>query len=193
MDRCKEWEEQKWTKEQNPRRPVIWRSGHKKDGSWGWENEGMSPSISTTSSLCFFLLNTFFSHHQQAISNPQCTYMRVCVCVCVCLSECVLEVMFGVETIKALLKYKQKEREKKRSETVREGAHTQRLSWSAQQSTGSLSILWAQRCEMSQQPNSNIKLSWAVEGKSRMERCLLLTLSPSPDLHFSKPFKNRTL
>lgn len=46
---------------------------------------------------------------------------------------------------------------------------------------------------MSQQPNSNIKLSWAAEGKSRLEReerGLLLMLSPSPDLHSSKPFKN---
>lgn len=41
---------------------------------------------------------------------------------------------------------------------------------------------------MSQQPNSDIKLSWAAEGEER-GRCLLLTLSPSPDLHSSQPFK----
>lgn len=126
------------------------------------------------------------------------------------LSECVLEVRFGAGAIKALLKHfwccwlmlKLKESEKKKKKKKRErkwdseggSEHTQRLSRPAQQSAGSLSILWAQRCEMSQQPNSNIKLSWAAEGKSRTrrcgERCLLLTLSPSPDLHSSKPFKN---
>lgn len=149
----------------------------------------MSPSISTTSSIhFFFLFNTFFPTTSKLFPT-HCAH----VCMYVCLSECVLEVRFGAEAIKALLKYKQKESEKKRSETVREGAHTQWLRWPAQQSAGSLSILWAQRCEMSQQPNSNIKLSWAAEGKSRMEKCLLLTLSPSPDLHSSKPFKNRTL
>lgn len=168
------------------------------DGSWGWEKEGMSPSISTTSSPFFFFSSTLFF-------SPPASYFQPTVCACVpaCMCVCVLEVRFGAEAIKALLKHfwccwlmlKQKESEKKRgSETVREGAYTQWLSQPAQQSAGSLSILWAQRCEMSQQPNSNIKLSWAAEGKSRMERCgercLLLTLSPSPDLHSSKPFKN---
>lgn len=168
------------------------------DGSWGWEREGMSPSISTTSSPFFFFSSTLFF-------SPPASYFQPTVCACVpaCMCVCVLEVRFGAEAIKALLKHfwccwlmlKQKESEKKRgSETVREGAYTQWLSQPAQQSAGSLSILWAQRCEMSQQPNSNIKLSWAAEGKSRMERCgercLLLTLSPSPDLHSSKPFKN---
>lgn len=92
---------------------------------------------------------------------------------------------------------KGKWKEQKGSETVREGGHTEWLSQPTQQSTGNLSILWAQRCEMSQQPNSNIKLSWVAEGKSRTKRCgergLLLTLYPSPDLHSSKPFKNQLL
>lgn len=57
------------------------------DGSWGWEKEGMSPSISTTSSPFFFLFNTFF-HHQQVISNPQCARACLHACVCVCLSVC---------------------------------------------------------------------------------------------------------
>ncbi len=173
MDQCKEQEEQK--KKQKDRIQGGWSyepvGRRKQDGSRGSEKEGMSPSISTTSSLSFFLFNTFFP--------PPASYFQPTACVCVCLSECVLEVRFGAEAIKALLKHfwccwlmlKQKESEKKRgSETVREGVHTQWPSRPAQQSAGSLSILWAQRCEMSQQPNSNIKFSWAVEGKSRMER-----------------------
>lgn len=168
----------------------------KEDGSWGWEKEGMSASISTTSFLSlplFFLFNTF--------SPPPSSYFQPTACMRAWVCMCVLEVRFGAGAIKALLKHfwccwlmlklKGEWRKRQREEVRRGGsAHTQWLSGPTQQSTGSLSILWAQRCEMSQQPNSNIKLSWAAEGKSGTQwRCLLLTLSPSPDLHSSKPFK----
>lgn len=174
-----------------------WAEGRKM-GAGGGKRRACHPPSAQRALLFFFFSSTLFF-------SPPASYFQPTVCACVpaCMCVCVLEVRFGAEAIKALLKHfwccwlmlKQKESEKKRgSETVREGAYTQWLSQPAQQSAGSLSILWAQRCEMSQQPNSNIKLSWAAEGKSRMERCgercLLLTLSPSPDLHSSKPFKN---
>lgn len=100
----------------------------KEDGSWGWEKEGMSSSISTTSSrfLFFFLVDTFFP--QPASYFQPTAYMSVCVCVSVSVSACVLEVRFGARAIKALLKHfwccwlmlKLKEEEKKEGEEVRQ-------------------------------------------------------------------------
>lgn len=57
--------------------------------------------------LSLFFCSTLFSHHQRALSEP-----RRRVCAYVRLSECVLEVRFGAEAIKALLKHKQREGEK---------------------------------------------------------------------------------
>lgn len=54
------------------------------DGSWGWEKEGMSPSISTTSSPFFFLLfNTFFFTTSKLFPTHS-VRVRACVHVCVC-------------------------------------------------------------------------------------------------------------
>lgn len=75
----------------------------------------MSSSISTTSSVFLFCSTLFFPPPESYFQPTAC----VCACMCLCLSECVLEVGFGAKAIKALLKYKQKESEKKRSETVR--------------------------------------------------------------------------
>lgn len=145
------------------------------EGAGGEKRRACHPP-SAQPALSVFWLNT--------ISPPPASYFQLTcvwmtVCVCLWESESVLEVRFGAEAIKALLKHfcccwlmlKQKEsrKKKRRSETVREGARSQWLSGAAQQSAGSLSILWAERCEMSQQPNSNIKLSWAAQGKSRMD------------------------
>lgn len=164
MDQCKEQEDRKKTKGQNPGRLVIWASGQK-EGRWqlGVRKGGHVTLHQHKDFSLFFSVQHFFPTTSKLFPTRS-----VRVCMYVCLSECVLEVRFGAEAIKALLKHKLKESEK-REEVRRWGReHTQRLSWPAQQSAGSLSILWAQRCEMSQQPNSNIKLSWAAEGKSRM-------------------------
>ena len=56
------------------------------DGSWGWEKEGMSPSISTTSSF-FFFSSTLFSTTSKLFPTHSVrvrAYMHVCVCVWVC-------------------------------------------------------------------------------------------------------------
>lgn len=197
-----------------------WAEGRKM-GAGGEKRRACHPpsaklALSPSPSPTLFFCSTLFFPPPASYFRPT-AHTGVCVCMDMCLSECVLEVRFGARAIKALLKHfwccwlmlklkEGEEREKEKKREKREGgsegkwdseggsAHTQWLSWPAQWSAGSLSILWAQRCEMSQQPNSNIKLSWAAEGKSRTqrcgERCLLLTLSPSPDLHSSKPFKN---
>lgn len=186
-----------------------WAEGRKM-GAGGEKRRACHPPSAQRALSLFSVQHFFFPPPASYFQPTACTRVCVCMCVCmyVCLSECVLEVRFGAGAIKALLKHfwccwlmlklKEGEKKRKKREEVRqwgrERTHTQRLSRPAQQSAGSLSILWAQRCEMSQQPNSNIKLSWEAEGKSRTlrcgEKCLLLTLSPSPDLHSSKPFKN---
>lgn len=203
MNHFKEPEKQKVNQTINQGSLVTWASVQKY-GRWKLGELGVRKGghviLHQHNELSLFSVQHFFSTSKLFPTHG------VCVCAHECFrareSECVLEVRFGAGTIKALLKHfwccwlmpKQKESEKKRgSETVREGIDTQWLSQPAQQSAGSLSILWAQRCEMSQQPNSNIKLSWAAERKSRREReqrGFLLMLSPSPDLYSSKPFKN---
>lgn len=203
MNHFKEPEKQKVNQTINQGSLVTWASVQKY-GRWKLGELGVRKGghviLHQHNELSLFSVQHFFSTSKLFPTHGVCAHE----CFRARESVCVLEVRFGAGTIKALLKHfwccwlmpKQKESEKKRgSETVREGIDTQWLSQPAQQSAGSLSILWAQRCEMSQQPNSNIKLSWAAERKSRREReqrGFLLMLSPSPDLHSSKPFKKRS-
>lgn len=178
MNHFKEQEKQKVNQTINQGSLVTWASVQKY-GRWKLGELGVRKG----GHVILHQHNELSLFSVQHFSLPA-SYFQLMVCVRVheCFRarerECVLEVRFGAGTIKALLKHfwccwlmpKQKESERKRgSETAREGIDTQWLSQPAQQSAGSLSILWAQRCEMSQQPNSDIKLSWAAERKSRRE------------------------
>lgn len=79
-------------------------AGGRKMGAGGGKRRACHPPSAQRALLFFFLSSTLFF-------SPPASYFQptVCVCVranvCVCLFECVLEVRFGAEAIKALLKH----------------------------------------------------------------------------------------
>lgn len=171
---------------------------------WSWGAAGgkrrtcnppaTQPALSISLSLPFSCSNTFSTTSELFPTRS------------VCISECVYECSrwgLGLRPIKALLKHfwccwlmlkqgtvKKESKWDSESERGRERVFAPMLSRPAQWFAACLSILWAQRCEMSQQPNSNIKLSCAAKRKSKIEPCwkrggrarresgLVLTLSP---------------